>query len=89
MAGGAPAGIIKLPGDVGCQTKTTIMITIVIRNGNESTVSIETVTFDPGLSGTRFLKNDNLGLNLARLFSSVISEIKERDAVEGIRFIRP
>lgn len=46
MAGGAPAGIIKLPGDVGCQTTTTIIITIMINNGNESTAPIGTLTFD-------------------------------------------
>lgn len=34
------------------------------------------------------MKKDNLGVNLARLFSSVKSESEGRDAAEGIRFVK-
>lgn len=46
MAGGAPAGIIRLPGEVGCQTKITIKITIMKKIGVTMTIPIGTIIFD-------------------------------------------
>ena len=86
MAGGAPAGIIKLPGEEGCLTINTIM-RIMTRHGNKSTAPSGTEIFEFPLRRIRRLKKDSLGMS--RSFSLLRSEREGIDAAEGIRFVRP
>lgn len=59
MAGGAPAGIIKLPGDELCCTTSTI-INIMTRRGKRRTTPKGTDIFELPLSKIRLLKKENL-----------------------------
>ena len=85
MAGGAPAGIIRPPGDEGCRTISTI-IRIITMHGNKSTAPRGTEIFELPLSRMRRLKKDNRGVNLS--FSSLRSWREGREGAEGIRFIK-
>ena len=85
MAGGAPAGIIILPGDEVCRTtRTSINITTI--HGNNSTVPSGTENFELPLSRMRRLKKDNLGAPLS--LSLPRSRSEGRFGVEGIRLTR-
>lgn len=86
MAGGAPAGIIKLPGEEGCRTTNKIMSIMTIQ-GNKSTAPSGTEIFELPFSRMRLLKKDSLGVD--RSFSLLRSAREGRAAVEGIRFVRP
>ena len=85
MAGGAPAGIIKPPGEDGCRTMSTI-IKIMTTHGNNSTAPSGTEIFELPFSRIRLLKKDNLGAN--RSFSSVKSAREGREGVDGSRLTK-
>jgi len=85
MAGGAPAGIIKLPGDELCCT-TRAIIRIITMRGNKSTAPSGTDIFELPLSRIRLLKKDNFGMN--RSFSLVKSLREGSLGDEGILFIK-
>ncbi len=85
MAGGAPAGIIKLPGDDSCRTIRTIM-SIMTMHGNKSTAPRGTEIFELPFSRMRLLTKDNRGMILS--FSLVRSDREGRFGVDGIRFTR-
>ena len=82
IAGGAPAGIIKLPGDEGCRTTSTIISMITIQ-GNRSTAPNGTEILELPFNRIRLLKKDNLGV--IRAFSLLRSDKEGREGVEGMR----
>ncbi len=86
IAGGAPAGIMRLPGEEGCRTISTI-ISIMTIHGNRSTAPRGTEIFELPLSRMRLLKKDNLGI--IRSFSWLRSASDGRATAEGIRFVIP
>ena len=86
MAGGAPAGIIKLPGEEGCRITSTMINTMTI-HGNKSTAPNGTEIFELPFSRIRLLKKANVGA--IRSFSLPRSESEGRAVAEGIRFLRP
>lgn len=85
IAGGAPAGIIKLPGDDSCRTMRTIM-SIMTMMGNNSTAPSGTEIFELPFSRMRLLTKDNRGMILS--FSLVRSAREGRLGVDGILFTR-
>ena len=72
IAGGAPAGIIKLPGDELCCTTSSIINTITIK-GKSNTTPKGTEILEFPFSRIRLLKNDSLNLGAIRPFSLVES----------------
>lgn len=86
MAGGAPAGIMKFPGEELCCTMST-MIKIMTIHGNKSTAPSGTEIFELPFSRIRLLKKDSLNLGASRSFSSLRSCREGRLGDEGIRFI--
>ena len=84
MAGGAPAGIIRLPGDELCCTTSTI-IRIITMRGNSRTTPRGTDILELPFSRIRLLKKDNLGVN--RSFSLLRSWSEGRLGDEGIRLM--
>ena len=85
MAGGAPAGIIKFPGDDLCSATSTI-IDIMIISGKSKTTPSGTDIFELPFSRTRRLKKDNPGAILS--FSFVRSWSDVRLGAEGIRLMK-
>lgn len=85
IAGGAPAGIIRPPGEEGCRTTRT-SIRIMTIQGNSNTAPRGTEIFELPFSRMRLLKKDNLGAN--RSFSLLRSLRDGRAGVEGIRLMR-
>lgn len=65
MAGGAPAGIMKLPGEeLCCTTRTTI--SIMTSKGKRSTTPSGTEIFELPFSRIRLLKKDSVYLEETR-----------------------
>ena len=87
MAGGAPAGIIKFPGDELCCT-TSNVINIMTSKGNNNTTPSGTEILELPFSRIRLLKNDNLNVGAIRLFSLVMSCMEGRLSEEGRLFLR-
>ena len=85
IVGGAPAGIIRLPGEEGCRTMSTI-INVMTIHGNNSTAPSGTEIFELPFNRMRLLKKDDLGMK--RSFSSVKSTSEGREGAEGSRFTR-
>jgi len=83
MAGGAPAGIIKVPGEELCRT-TSAIIRIMTIQGKRSTAPRGTDIFELPFNRIRRLKNDNFGV--IRSFSFVKSWRPGRLGDEGILF---
>lgn len=65
------------------------MIIMMTIHGNAITAPSGTDIFEFPFSRIRLLKNDSLGVKFARVFSSVRSDREGRDAVEGIRLVKP
>ena len=85
IAGGAPAGIMKLPGDELCCTTSKIISTMTIK-GKSNTTPRGTEILEFPFSRIRLLKNDSLNLGAIRLFSLAESCVEGRLSDESRLF---
>lgn len=85
MAGGAPAGIMRLPGEALCFATSAMINTITIK-GNSRTIPRGTEILEFPCSRIRRLKKDSRGTSLS--FSFVRSCRDGMLGDDGIRFMK-